>query len=373
MNELADRLRRLIAVVGPLTVERYMAAALGDPEQGYYHCTDPLGAEGDFVTAPEVSQMFGELLGLWCATSWEAMGRPAPFLLAEIGPGRGTLMEDALRALRNLPDFHAALRLHLVESSPKLKAFQAERLKGVDAAWHDTIGEVPEGPMVLIANELFDALPIRQLVRTPEGWCERLVAVDAESGELCFVVATRPSPAQALVPPGLKEAGPGAIFEVSPAAIGLAHHIGRRLAAFGGAALIVDYGGEQSGLGETLQAVKRHRPHPVLAAPGEADLTAHVDFALLAKAAREAGARTYGPVSQGAFLRTLGIDARARRLMARATARQREDIAGALRRLTHPDEMGTLFKAFAITHPDLKAPAGFEVTSEGRAGGAAGT
>jgi NADH dehydrogenase [ubiquinone] 1 alpha subcomplex assembly factor 7 len=330
-SPLALKLAQRITEQGPIGIADYMAAALTDPEHGYYMGRDPLGAAGDFITAPEVSQMFGELIGLWCAETWARLGAPAPVALVELGPGRGTLMADALRAARQVPAFAHALRVHLVEVSPSLRARQEETLADVKPSWHESLAGVPDLPVLLIANEFFDALPVRQLVKQAGGWGERLVGPDTDREALAF-----------------------------PAGQAVARDIGRRLAARGGAALIVDYGHEDSDLGETLQAVRRHAPHDVLSEPGTADLTCHVDFAALARAAQEAGAAAHGPVAQGTFLERLGIAARASRLMETATPPQREDIRSARLRLTAPDRMGTLFKVLALTPAGLDPPAGFQ-------------
>lgn len=355
---MAAHLRAVIARDGPIPVERYMAEALGHAEFGYYggrHAGDPLGARGDFVTAPEVSQMFGELIGLWCAVGWAGMGRPAPVRLVELGPGRGTLMADALRALgRTAPDFLAAAELHLIETSPALRRQQGALLADSGAVWHEAFAEVPEGPLLLIANEFFDALPIRQFVCTEAGWRERLV--DAAEDGFRFVLAA------AAADPPLADAALGSIFEDCPAGRALVTRIGKRLAAQGGLALIVDYGHAASAPGETLQAVRRHRPHQVLAAPGSADITAHVDFAALARAARAIGARVYGPVPQGRFLEGLGIRERAQTLSRTAAPRKADEIRAASRRLINADEMGSLFKVLALAGADQPAPPGFEWT-----------
>ena len=358
MTPLAAVLAAEIAAHGPLTVAQYMAAALGHPRHGYYMSGDPFGRQGDFITAPEVSQLFGELIGLWCVVGWRQIGQPSPVQLVELGPGRGTLMADALRAISAAPDCRAALDIHMVETSPSLRDAQRETLDGVAVAWHDQLASAPEAPLLLITNELFDALPIHQFVRTVGGWRERLVDVDHASGGFRFVLATGPTPALALVPDDI-EAPPGAVAEVSAPAIAIAGEIGRRLATGGGAALIIDYGHAEPRTGATLQAVRRHAAHPVLEDPGAADLTAHVDFAMLARAAAAAGARAHGPLPQGRFLKALGIGARARALGESATPDQAREIASALRRLTHPREMGELFKVLALAHPDLGPPAGF--------------
>ncbi len=361
MSPLGERLRALIASSGPLSVEQYMAEALGHPEHGYYKRGDPFGAAGDFITAPEVSQMFGEIVGLWCAVTWQQMGRPAPVSLVELGPGRGTLLADALRAGQRVPAFRAAVEVHLVETSPSLRRRQRQSLQGLGARWHDRFADVPGGPVLLIANEFFDALPIRQFKRTADGWRERLVDVDSETGGLRFVLAPRPTSAMALIPPSVAGAPVGSVAETCPGGLRLAHEVALRVAADGGAALIIDYGPARSAPGNTLQAVKRHRSHPVLEDPGTADLTAHVDFAALARVAgKDAGAKVFGPVEQAVFLRLLGIEARAAALIETATPVQRDEIAAALRRLTDADQMGSLFKALAITHPGLPTPAGFE-------------
>ena len=358
MSPLARRLRAEIAAHGPMTVAAFMATAMSHPRYGYYMKGDPLGLAGDFVTAPEVSQMFGELIGLWCVAGWEQMGRPGDIRLVELGPGRGTLMADALRAIAAVPECRAALEVHLVETSPALRAVQARTLAGVPVAWHDTLEAAPEGPLLLVANELYDALPIHQFVRTLEGWRERLV--DAASDGFRFVLAARPAPAAALLPDATNGAPLGSVAEVSAAAVALTHEIGRRITASGGIALIIDYATGGGPLGDTLQAVRRHGRHEVLDDPGEADLSARVDFATVARVAREAGARAFGPVTQGDFLIALGIEARAAALMERATAAQRADVETALGRLVGSGEMGSLFKVLATARADAPPPAGFE-------------
>ncbi len=363
MTVLGDRFAARIARLGPITVADYMAEALTDPEAGYYMTGDPFGAGGDFVTAPEVSQMFGELIGLWCADTWARMGHPDPVLLVELGPGRGTLMADALRALAVAPDCRAALRPHLVEVSPALRARQETTLAalglaaGIEARWCEGLDRVPEGPLLLIANEFFDALPIRQFERRPEGWCERLVGLGPGGTGLAFALG--PAGPQAQIPAALQAAPTGAVVEVSALGMAIAGDIGRRLATHGGAALIVDYGHAAPRTGPTLQAVRRHKTHEVLAEPGSADLTAHVDFAALARAAAEAGARAHGPIEQRQLLEALGIGARSEALRRGATPAQAAAIEAARHRLTDGAEMGTLFKALALSHPDLGPPAGF--------------
>jgi len=357
---LTAYLRSLIAAEGPIPVSRFMAEALGHPEHGYYRTRDPLGAAGDFVTAPEISQVFGELIGAWCAVVWEQAGRPDPVHLVELGPGRGTLMADALRALAMVaPAFDAAAALHLVETGPTLRAAQAAAL-GARPRWHETIEALPAGPMILVANEFFDALPVHQLVRRGAAWHERLVGCDRASAAFCFEVSDRPS---TLETPRI-DAAAGDILEVGPAREAVAAEIARRIAAHGGGALIVDYGHGASAVGDTLQAMRGHGYAAALEAPGEADLTAHVDFAALARAAGDAGAggvAVFGPATQGGFLRALGIEARTGALAAAAPdAKAREAVAGGASRLTDPWQMGSLFKALALIHASQPPPPGFE-------------
>jgi NADH dehydrogenase [ubiquinone] 1 alpha subcomplex assembly factor 7 len=348
---LAEEIRR----VGPLSVERYMTLALHHPMLGYYRTRDPLGAEGDFVTAPELSQAFGEVIGAWLARAWLDLGRPAPFRLVELGPGRGTLLADLLRATRAVPGFHQGLRLHLVETGERLRAAQATRLAEFDARWHTELAEVPPGPLLLLANEFFDALPVRQLVATERGWVERRVAL-AEGGRLGFALAERPSALGAELPEGT----PGAVAEVSPARTELAGAVGRRIAEDGGLALVIDYGAwAEQPTGDTLQATRNHAPCDPLDAPGTADLTTHVDFRALAVAARAAGAAVYGPVPQGTFLTSLGLHLRTARLLEGATPEQRRALRAALFRLTDASAMGELFKVLVLAAPKAPAPPGF--------------
>jgi NADH dehydrogenase [ubiquinone] 1 alpha subcomplex assembly factor 7 len=342
-HELAERIREQ----GPISVAEYMAAALGHPEHGYYIGHDPFGLGGDFTTAPEISQMFGELIGLWCLLAWQAMGEPKRVVLAEIGPGRGTLMADLLRAVQIRPSFAAALEVVLVETSPALRNRQAQTLAGRDIAWVERVEDLPPGPLLAVANELFDALPIRQFERQDGAWRERLVGLD-DAGAFAFVIG--PPVERPDLPP---DAAEGAIAEIGEAGLTLADWLGRRLAESGGAALIVDYGHASGGIGDTFQAVRRHRYHPVLVDPGRVDLTAHVDFARLAAAARAAGARVDGPVAQGTFLSRMGLEERATMLMRAATPEQAAALAAGARRLIDPAEMGTLFRVVALAHPSL--------------------
>lgn len=359
---LLDVLLGRIALGGPLTVADYMAEALGHPRFGYYATRDPFGAAGDFVTAPEISQMFGELIGLWCAVIWQAMGRPDAVRWVELGPGRGTLMADALRAGRTVPGFLEATEIHLVETSPVLRRLQADTLAGAQPPhpplWHADLAGVPDGPMILVANEFLDALPIRQFERTAAGWCERLVTADAGGERLAWALSP-PVSRPPLLPPAIVDAPVGSIAEVSPAVIAVIDVIGRRLAEAGGAALIIDYGHPRSAAGDTLQAVRAHSYHDPLTEPGSADLTAHVDFEVVRRVATEAGAHTFGPLEQGVFLDRLGLDARASTLSNRASPAQAETIRAARHRLMAADQMGNLFKAIALQHPSLPIPPGF--------------
>lgn len=356
---LEERLKRRIAELGPITVADYMAEVLTHPEQGYYSARDPFGAAGDFITAPEISQMFGELVGLWCAEVWQRLGSPVEIKLIELGPGRGTLMADALRAARMLPGFREAIAVHLVEVSPALRARQAETLKDAPVRWHGALAEVPDAPAIIIANEFFDALPIRQFRKEPKGWCEVMVGHDPASDRLAFALSAPSRNAAAYVPEALRDSPPGALVEVSPASISIMSETARRVAHDGGAALVIDYGRDETRAEATLQAVRGHARAEVLETPGSADLTAHVDFPTLAETARQAGAETHGPVGQGAFLKGLGIEQRAAILKRNAAERQAKAVAAALHRLCAEDQMGTLFKALAVTPPGFGVPAGF--------------
>ena len=343
VTELADRLARAITLAGPIPVSRFMAAA----NAHYYATRDPLGAGGDFTTAPEISQMFGELVGLWCADLWDRAGRP-DIAWVELGPGRGTLAADALRAMATAG---LAPPVHFVETSPVLRAAQRERVPA--AFFHDDLSTLPtDRQLVVVANEFFDALPIRQLIRGVDGWRERLVACQ----DVLFLPIAGPPVPDAVIPPTLRDAEPGAILEAAPAAATLMRELAGRLVAQGGALLAVDYGHEGPALGDTLQAVKRHAFANPFGLPGEQDLTAHVDFTTLAAAAQAAGAVAWGPIEQGEWLVKLGIDARAAAL-ARATPARAEAIAADRVRLVV--EMGRLFKAFAVTAPGWPTPAAF--------------
>ena len=344
--KLAAALLRAIEADGPVPIAHFMAAA----NTHYYATRDPLGSAGDFTTAPEISQMFGELVGVWLADLWLRAGRPEGARFVELGPGRGTLAADARRAMRSAS---AALPIHLVETSPALRAKQAEALP--DARWHETLADVPAGgALLVVANEFFDALPIRQLIRDAGGWRERKIAAH---GEL-FVPTAGGPPLAGIVPAHLRDALPGSVIETSPASVAIVRELARRLREEGGAALIIDYGYEGPALGDTLQAVRGHAYANPFEAPGEADLTAHVDFGTLGVAARAEGVHALGPVGQGAWLEAMGIGQRAAALAKLAPAKA-DEIAIARARLVAPDQMGTLFRVLALVAPRWPMPAGF--------------
>ncbi|MDG2530445.1 class I SAM-dependent methyltransferase [Caulobacter endophyticus] len=384
---LLGRLKAQIAQDGPISVPEYFTRCLHDPRDGYYANRPALGgmtggSDGDFVTAPGVSQMFGELIGLWLVETWDRLGRPAPFRLVEMGPGDGTLMSDILRAGRLLPAFLEAADLWLVEVSPVLRAAQKDRLAGASVRWADRLEEVPAGaPLLLVANELLDCLPARQFVKTPDGWAERVVGL-GDNGELAFGLkplnplplgeAARragggafsaaaepripPSPSASPTPPPQGEdLAVGAILESSPAQAALGSELGHRLARDGGAALLIDYGRATSEPGDTLQAIRAHRKEGPLDSPGQADLTVWADFPSVLEAARQAGASAPPVVTQGDFLRALGIEARAQALAA-ARPDRAEVVARQLDRLTGAAQMGDLFKVACLSAPGLNPP-----------------
>jgi len=337
---LADRLARAITLGGPIPLSQFMRAANAE----YYATRGGVGT--DFVTAPEVSQMFGELIGAWATDLWDRAGRPE-VAFVELGPGRGTLAADALRAMRFAPP------VHFIETSPRLRAEQAERVP--DAVWHEDLSTLPDDrPLIVVANEFFDALPIEQVVRAADGWKRRLVACQ----DTLFLPVSGPRLPDEIVPAHLRDAPVGSIVESSPASVAVMRELTARLARQGGAALIIDYGYDGPALGDTLQAVRGHAIANPFDAPGSVDLSAHVDFAVLGAAAVRAGTAVHGPVAQGEFIGQLGIATRAAALAKAAPART-DEIAGQHRRLTHQDEMGTLFRALALTGDGWPVPAGF--------------
>lgn len=351
MTELTKILLRQIEQSGPITVAEYMTQCLLHPKHGYYTTHQPLGSEGDFVTAPEISQMYGEMLGLCLAQAWMDQGAPTPFTLAELGPGRGTLMADILRATRSVTGFHDAAQITLVEASPVLQKLQAEALTGFEAHWVSNVTELPEQPLFIVANEFFDCLPISQFMRTEHGWQEQMIG--AKDGVLGFILAAT-TPIEVF-----GDALLGTMLETCPSAVAITSELAQKIATHGGAGLIVDYG-DWAPAGDTIQAVQNHQKTDVLQDCGASDLTAHVNFQSLAKAATP-HAQVSGLTSQGVLLELLGITARAQTLAASLQGGALENHISAHRRLTHPDEMGHLFKALAIAPIGASLPPGFDI------------
>lgn len=352
-------LKQQIAHHGPISLAALMAEALGHPVYGYYRAQDPFGSQGDFITSPEISQLFGEMIGIWCAYSWQQMGCLENVALVELGPGRGTLMKDILRATQHVPNFHQNISVHMVETSAALSAQQQTNLAGCHPRihWHHQVSSLPECPLVVIANEFFDALPIHQYVYTPRGWHERMVGLHPDTGALQFTLV--PSVAPVAITP-LAE---GQMIEKSPVSEAIMGMIAEKIAMHRGVALVIDYGYDHAASPhihvDTLQAVKQHRYHPVLDRLGEADITAHVDFLALKNKAATYGLPSYGAVSQGYFLKAMGLELRAAKLAEKASPSQQPMIWKAVDRLTAPDTMGELFKVIAITDQAHPLPAGF--------------
>jgi SAM-dependent MidA family methyltransferase len=348
MTRLKARIIDLIGAVGPIPINEYMALCLFDPDDGYYTTREPFGAAGDFVTAPEISQMFGELVAVWLYQAWLAIGRPLPVTIAEIGPGRGTLMKDMLRTFSRLdPALTAGASFAMIETSPRLTEIQKQTLAATAASigWHQTIDTLPQAPLLIVGNELFDAIPIRQFIRAGPGWRERVIGLD-DVDELRFFAGVG-SIDPTLLPGDSGNAPQGAVVEIAPARTALMAAIAERLAAHGGAGLFIDYGHLKPGVGDTLQALRRHGHEDVLANPGEADLTAHVDFAALAAIVRTHGLDAQ-LTTQGEFLLDTGLLERAGLLGAQANEQSRQTIADAVERLAGPDAMGELFKVLKI-------------------------
>ena len=348
MTGLKDRIIDLIGTVGPIPVSEYMALCLFDPQHGYYTTREPFGAGGDFITAPEISQMFGELVAVWLYRAWQEARRPLPATFAEIGPGRGTLMKDMLRTLSRIdPALTARASFALIETSPRLADIQKELLAGqrVELTWHQTIETLPRQPLFIVGNELFDAVPIRQFVHVGESWRERMVGLGDNDDLRFFAGAGSLDPT--LLPDDASDAPEGAIAEVAPARSALMAAIADRIAAHGGAGLVIDYGHLRPGIGDTLQALRRHQHEDVLTNPGEADLTSHVDFAALAAAIRPYGL-DIDLTTQGEFLLGMGLLERAGALGADADVAARQAISDAVERLAGPDAMGGLFKVLKI-------------------------
>ena len=362
MTPLETEIRRRIAAAGPMPIVNYMSLCLADPQHGYYVTRDPFGRSGDFTTAPEVSQMFGELIGLWMVSVWQQMGSPENIRIVELGPGRGTMMNDAMRAAKVVPAFINAAVLHFVEISPALQALQEQTLSTLEAqkTWHRSLNEVPSGAAIFIANEFFDALPINQAVKTADGWHRRGVTIGSD-GSLVYQTEVEPMPHfGSTLPASVRSARESDVFEWRSDIETM--ELGRRIAREPSAALVIDYGHAESATGETLQAVRDHQFADPLVTPGEADLTAHVDFEALRRSFEAMGAVVSGPIEQALLLRRLGIDTRAQTLKANASREKAHEIDTALARLTGFGRtgMGALFKTMAVAHRSLGTPPGFE-------------
>ena len=357
---LEDELKMLISQSGPMTMAQYMGNCLSHPKYGYYMNKDPFGVEGDFTTAPEVSQMFGEMLGMWIANTWQAMDSSAAIQLIELGPGRGTLMADILRVLNIVPALKEKLSVHMVEMSETLTQAQQANLKQeseLNIKWHKSLNDVPKGTAFIIANEFFDALPAHQFEYNSEGWCERMMGLEGDKLTPCL---SAPTSALFMCDEALRNnAKPADILEVSPLSITIMGDISRRIKDHGGAALIIDYGYLKSAYGDSLQALKNHAHCSPFENAGHADITTHVNFEILSKCASELGLDVFGATSQGEFLGQMGIAMRAEKLSANATEKQKDDIKAAIKRLTGSDEMGTLFKVMAVSTGQPK-PIGFD-------------
>lgn len=360
MNEVERFLKQQIRLNGPMSVEQFFLIAASGHPQSYYASQVPFGPSGDFITAPEFSQVFGECLGLWCLDLWMRMGSPAAFRLVELGPGNGTLMADILRTAAIRPGFAPAAHVELVETSPRLRAIQAARLQTARVAslrWADSLEDVSDGlPLIVVCNEFFDALPARQFLKLNGRWHERVVALDKDD-RLSFGVVGD-TDCSALVPAAVRAAPDGSVHEACAAGASIARRIGEMLVANGGALVSIDYGYEGPAVGDTLQALRSHAPCSVLSAPGTADITFHVDFAAIAAALRGAGAHAWPVVDQGTFLLRLGAAERTAALVRRADPGQGEALRRAFERLTSREAMGTLFKVLCASHPATLVPAG---------------
>ena len=341
MTPLKKIIDEIIAAEGPMSLSHYMALCLGHPTHGYYMKKDPFGAQGDFITAPETSQMFGELIGVWLTTVWDSMGKPSKFNLIELGPGRGTLMADILRASKVMPGFREAAQIHLVEMSDVLSKLQIDSL-GNGPHWHEALDTIPEGPMLLIANEFFDAIPVVQLEKRDGKWWERCVGLDG----LCLVPIE--------FDPTLGQDGNIIEFSVQRQEIGVG--IGRRVKQYSGAAIVIDYGHLQQRSGDTFQAMRNHKYVPITDMPGESDITSHVNFERMAYALGLCGAKVLPALTQREFLLAMGIEQRAAILSAKADSKTQAILARTVARLTGETEMGNLFKVMVATSPDLATP-----------------
>lgn len=359
MNEVERFIKAQIRANGPMSVEQFFLIAASGHPQSYYARQEPFGPEGDFITAPEISQVFGECIGSWCVDTWEKMGAPASFRLVELGPGNGTLMSDILRTARIRPGFLAGVEVELVEASPRLRDVQKVRLGGMArVTWHASAEMLAPGlPAIIVCNEFFDALPARQFVKLNGRWRERMVGLDANE-RLVFALDEE-ADFSPLVPAAIAGAADGSVHEISAAAMRVAGLVGELLRSSSGALLAIDYGHEGPATGDTLQALKAHAPCPVLAAPGSADITFHVDFDALARCLRASGATVWPVRGQGVFLLEMGAGARTEILSRRATPAQAQALGNALARLTSPEAMGTLFKVLSASFPPSLVPAGF--------------
>ncbi len=356
MTSLKQRISGLIAASDPISISDYMATCLFDPEYGYYTTREPFGATGDFTTAPEISQMFGELVAVWLYSAWHETGCLASPVLAEIGPGRGTLMKDMLRVFKRIdPAFITGASVILIETSPRLREVQKMTLSqsDIEIAWHESIATLPAAPLLIVGNELFDAIPMRQFTKLGNAWHERAIGLDA-NGNLAFVVG-RATLETTLLPQEAMTSYEGAIFEFAPARSAVMEQISERIAASGGVGLFLDYGHLAPGIGDTLQALRCHQYEDALASPGEADLTSHVDFAALATAARAHGLAAH-MATQGAFLLAVGLLERAVKLGANANETSYNKIFSDVERLISPDAMGDLFKVLAVVPTGTKVP-----------------
>lgn len=361
MRNLKARLLARIDREGPINIAAYMSACLFDPVDGFYPTRDPLGSEGDFITAPEISQMFGELIGIFALQSWRDMGRPETVQLVELGPGRGVMMSDMMRAAHMDADFIKAARITMVEASPALEAVQAKTLAACPApvTWASSLSEVAAGPSIIVGNEFLDCLPIRQFIRHDGAWHERMVMIDPENAdELIYARSATPEVGVDLT--AFEDAQDGDLAEYNPGLTQLCAQLYDRFAIDDGRALLVDYGPAQPETGDTVQAISRHQKVDTLAQPGDADLTARVDFSALSRAARKEGLDRYGPVTQAAFLKAMGIELRAAKL-AQQSERHKPIIARQLHRLMDEHAMGSLFKVMALQSKGLPRPIGFDI------------
>jgi len=347
---LEQELKSLITETGPISIAKFMEEALSHPKYGYYHTCNPFGKSGDFITAPEVSQIFGELIGIWCATNWVQMGQPKDVALVELGPGLGTLMDDLLRATKHVAGFHDALDIYMVETSPVLKVIQQKRLESIRSkvTWCDTVDDIPNKPLLLVANEFFDALPIHQYIYTNAKWHERVVGFN-DNGEFMFGIASSPKQHQTKL-----EIKDKSIIELPVIGRHISEIISSHVVKYGGASLIIDYGYSEPGYGDTLQAVSNHKYHSVLENVGTVDVTSHVNFPVLKDVAIGNGASVVGPVSQSEFLQTLGLDLRLETLQQHANKEQKEQLQLGVERLIDKKQMGNLFKVMTITEPTLE-------------------